>query len=144
MTSEGIGWNPERGELWFAGETAEAVLLELEARRRALAAEVDQLAARAEDAVRAAADAAIAAERAAASLPVSRVHADPEVLRRLLTGADRLVACLQADLAWFEAPLRQVVDRGGARASELGADLRRLGAEEVELRRATLEATERL
>ena len=33
VTKEGIGWDPGRGELWFAGETAEAVLLELEARR---------------------------------------------------------------------------------------------------------------
>ena len=43
MTPEGFGYDPERGELWFAGETAEAVLLELEARRRALAAELDEL-----------------------------------------------------------------------------------------------------
>ena len=38
VTREGYGYDPERGELWFAGETAEAVLLELEARRRELAA----------------------------------------------------------------------------------------------------------
>ena len=37
VTPEGHGFDPEAGELWFAGETAEAVLLELEARRRALA-----------------------------------------------------------------------------------------------------------
>jgi chromosome segregation protein len=37
VTSDGFGYDPARGELWFAGETAEAVLLELEARRRALA-----------------------------------------------------------------------------------------------------------
>jgi chromosome segregation protein len=144
VTPEGIGWDPARGELWFAGETAEAVLLELEARRRALAAEVEELAARAEEAADVAADAARAAENAAATIAVRRVHADPQVLRRLVAAADRLVACLTADLAWFEAPLRQVVDKGAARASELGADLRRLGAEEVDLRRAALEATERL
>src|SRR5581483_4022556 len=34
VTEEGIGWDPQRGEPWFAGETAEAVLLELDARRR--------------------------------------------------------------------------------------------------------------
>ena len=33
VTRDGIGWDPVRGELWFAGETAEAVLLELEAQR---------------------------------------------------------------------------------------------------------------
>src|SRR5206468_13053732 len=43
VTREGFGFDPERGELWFAGETAEAVWLELEARRRALAEEVDEL-----------------------------------------------------------------------------------------------------
>ena len=30
VTDEGFGFDPQRGELWFAGETAEAVLLELE------------------------------------------------------------------------------------------------------------------
>ena len=44
VTPEGFGYDPERGELWFAGETAEAMLLELQARRRALAAELDELA----------------------------------------------------------------------------------------------------
>ena len=33
VTRDGYGYDPQRGELWFAGETAEAVLLELEARR---------------------------------------------------------------------------------------------------------------
>ena len=42
MTPEGFGYDPERGELWFAGETAEAMLLELQARRRALAGEFDE------------------------------------------------------------------------------------------------------
>ncbi len=47
VTLEGFGYDPARGELWFAGETAEAVLLELQARRRELAAEADDLDARA-------------------------------------------------------------------------------------------------
>src|SRR6266513_1108421 len=46
VTPEGFGYDPGRGEIWFAGETAEAVWLELAARRRALAAEVDELEAR--------------------------------------------------------------------------------------------------
>src|SRR5438876_1090918 len=46
VTPEGFGYDPQRGEIWFAGETAEAVWLELEARRRALAAEVEELEAR--------------------------------------------------------------------------------------------------
>ncbi|HEY5295050.1 MAG TPA: AAA family ATPase, partial [Gaiellaceae bacterium] len=46
VTADGIGWDPVRGELWFAGETAEAVLLELDARQRELHAESEQLALR--------------------------------------------------------------------------------------------------
>src|SRR5207237_5025532 len=42
VTREGYGYDPARGELWFAGETAEAVLLELESRRAAAAAEARQ------------------------------------------------------------------------------------------------------
>src|SRR5213078_2843919 len=55
VTREGFGWDPGRGELWFAGETAEAVWLELEARRRALEAEVEELRARAQAPIPAAA-----------------------------------------------------------------------------------------
>ena len=44
VTRDGYGYDPQRGELWFAGETAEAVLLELDARRRALAEEAKLLA----------------------------------------------------------------------------------------------------
>jgi chromosome segregation protein len=144
VTEEGIGWDPIRGELWFAGETAEAVLLELEARRRALAAEIDELVARAEEAVEAAGSAAAAARSAAAALPHPRVQADPAVLRRLLGCAERLCAGLDTEPARFEAPLRQVVEAGAARTFALGAELRRLGADEADLRRATVEAAERL
>src|SRR5262249_45517663 len=42
VTPEGFGYDPQRGELWFAGETAEAIWLELEARRRALVGEVEE------------------------------------------------------------------------------------------------------
>src|SRR6185436_15797992 len=58
ITTEGHGYDAERGELWFAGETAEAVLLEMDARRRALADEVDELAGRASAAQHAADEAA--------------------------------------------------------------------------------------
>src|SRR5439155_750097 len=43
VTEEGFGYDPARGELWFAGETAEAVLLELDARRRSLVEEAGSL-----------------------------------------------------------------------------------------------------
>ena len=60
MTREGHGFAPERGELWFAGETAESVLLELEGRRRRLEEEAAEL----ESARAAAAGRAAEAERA--------------------------------------------------------------------------------
>ena len=145
VTVEGIGWDPARGELWFAGEAAEAVLLELEARRRALAAEVEHLAAEAREASAAASSALVAARDAAdAALGAPRVLANPAVLRRLVAGADRLLAALEVAAECLEAPLRERVEAGAARTTELGAELRRLGAEEVELRRAAAEAAERL
>ena len=42
VTREGHCFDAERGELWFSGETAEAVLLQLDARRRGLAAEAER------------------------------------------------------------------------------------------------------
>ena len=64
VTPEGFGYDPGRGELWFVGETAEAVLLELQGRRTALAAEVAALDAAVATATEAAAE---AAERARVS-----------------------------------------------------------------------------
>jgi len=113
VTEEGIGWDPARGELWFAGEAAEALLLELEARRRAIAAELARRAALPPP--------DLSAVRALARRLVAALAFDPSRLERALAGA-------------AEAP----------RAAELGAELRRLGAQEVELRRAAAEAGERL
>ena len=120
VTDEGIGWDPQRGELWFAGETAEALLLELEARRRALTAELAEL------------------ERRAANVPPPA----PRDASRHLAIARRLVDCLTVDVSRFEAAFASGVE--AARAAELGAELRRLGAAEVELRRRTSEAGEQL
>src|SRR3954454_22057858 len=95
VTSDGIGWDPQRGELWFAGETAEAVLLELDARRRALVEEVAQLAERADQAARTVEEAAARARAAAdAFAPVAHLRSVPRVdpgrLERLVHGAERL------------------------------------------------------
>src|SRR5205823_3525771 len=92
VTREGYGYDPQRAELWFAGETAEAVLLELEARRAALAAEAKQLAEQAQLAERAATVAeqrAFKAEAAfAAAAPRLRIRrADVETLRALVGAA---------------------------------------------------------
>ncbi len=58
--------------------------------------------------------------------------------------AERVLAALPSGFERFEAPLRGGVDADAARALSLGADLRRLGADEVELRRAAAETLERL
>ncbi|HEY8028119.1 MAG TPA: AAA family ATPase [Gaiellaceae bacterium] len=127
VTREGFGYDPERGELWFAGETAEAVLLELQARRRSLAAELDALRRRAE-----------------APIPATSysVEADPVVVRSAAL-AERVVRALEIPASRFETPLRARVDAGAARTGELGEELRRLGAAEVELRQALSDAAER-
>jgi chromosome segregation protein len=124
VTREGFAYDPERGELWYAGEAAEAVLLELDARRRALESEIDELDA--------------AAERAAS------VPAAPD--SSLAEAADRLAATLTeaAKLASrFEPSLGARAEAKGERARELGEELRELGAKEAEVRRTTAEAGER-
>jgi chromosome segregation ATPase len=121
VTPEGFGYDPERGELWFAGETAEAVWLELEARRRALALEVERL-----------------RSNPAAPPPA----ADP----RLVAAGERLVRALAGAREAgrrFEAPLRARVDAGGSRTGDAATALRQLAAREAELRRGAAEAGER-
>jgi chromosome segregation ATPase len=121
VTPEGFGYDPGRGELWFAGETAEAVWLELDARRRALELEV---------------------ERLEANPVASPPTADP----RLVAAGERLVAALAgAGEAGrrFEAPLRARVDAGGVRTGDAATALRELAAREAELRRGAAEAGER-
>jgi chromosome segregation protein len=121
VTPEGFGYDPERGELWFAGETAEAVWLELEARRRALEREVEELR---------------SAPPAAPATADPRLVAAGERLRRTLAGA------AQTGLR-FEAALRARVDAGGSRTGDAATALRELAAREAELRRGAAEAGER-
>ncbi|HEY2934977.1 MAG TPA: AAA family ATPase, partial [Gaiellaceae bacterium] len=92
VTREGFGYDPVTGELWFAGETAEALLLELEARRRELAAQVDELDERVAHASARASDAHARAGEARAALdtlPSGRL--DPVVAARLARLSERLV-----------------------------------------------------
>jgi chromosome segregation protein len=126
VTPEGFGYDPRRGELWFAGETAEALLLELQARRRALATELDELRARLEAPIP---DAAYSVER------------NPIADRSVQLG-NRLLHALDLSVGHLEAPLREGVDAGAARNGELGTELRRLGAAEVELRQELTAASE--
>jgi chromosome segregation protein len=127
VTRDGHCFDADRGELWFAGETAEAVLLQLDARRRSLAREAEELERQAES-----------------SQPL--VETPPPSGEPLAKLADRLAATLQEAAAAaerFEAPLRARVDAGATKAGELASELRRLGGEEVEARRVAAEATER-
>jgi chromosome segregation protein len=136
VTRDGIGWDPARGELWFAGETAEAVLLELEARRRDHAAELERLEAEARDAESAAAAAAeLAREAAEAFAPVAHLRgirrADPETLARVSGACARLDETLRVAAvvaARLEEPL-------AARAAAAAEDLAELAALDAGLRR---------
>jgi chromosome segregation protein len=144
VTADGIGWDPGRGELWFAGETAEAVLLELDARRRELQDEVGMLTARAAEAVTNAERARERAESAAAAFaPVAHLRnvrrAEPAHLERLGAGAARLDETLRvaaAAAARLESPLAE-------RAGRLAGELREIAAREGELRRAVGDADAR-
>jgi chromosome segregation protein len=157
VTAEGHGFDAARGELWYAGKAAESVFIELHARRRALAAEVDQLDADASRAAEAAA-ALFAEERAArervtkarasvALMPPTVEPGQAELLERLADAAERGSASLAAALAdatRFEPALQARVDAGRVSSAELGEELRRLGAQEAELRRAAGEAAQRV
>src|SRR5439155_21516027 len=110
VTREGFGFDPQRGELWFAGETAEAVWLELDARRRALAADVDELEA-----------------RAAAPIPGEAYSAarDP-VTVTLARLAARLVETLEGGVDdRFETPLRARAGPSGSAHGAAGVGFRR-------------------
>jgi len=148
VTREGHGYDAERGELWFAGETAEAVLLELESRRRSLAEAAHALERRAGEA---AAEADRAAEHAAAAeaayaevahLRSARVG-DPALLAVLAPAARRLDEALAA-AAEAAARLGELLRARAAAAAERSAaiseELEMLAAAEGEARRAAAEA----
>ncbi len=152
VTIEGHGYDAGRGELWFAGETPEAVLLELDQRRRALADEAEQLAVAA---AAAAASAATAGELAGAAevayaeaAPRRRATLlDPALLARLAAAATRLEGVLLDAIGLaggFDEPLQARVEVGAARASELGEQLRGLSEAEAVARAQASEAAERL
>jgi chromosome segregation protein len=123
VTPEGHYYDPQRGVLAFTGDTAEAVLLELEAARRRLLEEA----------------AALEAEAARA---VPRPP-DPVLVRAAETVVASIAGVLRA-VERLQAPLLAESDRGAVRAGELAAELRALGGREVELRREHSEAAERV
>ena len=123
VTLEGHYYDPERGVLSFTGDTAEAVLLELEAQRRALVEEAAELRSRAEQVV-----------------PRT---ADPQLVSAATAVVGALTAAIRA-AERMQAPLLEEADRGALRAGSLAEELRSLGGREVELRRALSEASERV
>ncbi len=157
VTLEGHGYDPARGELWFAGEAAESVLLALHARRRSLADEAGGLERAAVDAAgrattateedRAAQERRDRARQAVDRMPRRVDPREAELLEALAAVQQRLADVLEAARSVssrFEAPLRAQVDAGGTHSAELGEELRRLGGSEAELRRSAGEAGERL
>jgi chromosome segregation ATPase len=117
VTRKGEFYDPGQGELSFSGEAAEAVLLELEARHRQLLAEAE-------------------------AAPTAPRPLDPE----LVAAGGRLCAILERTVAAVrrhEEPLAADAESATAHAGELAAELRRLGAAEVELRKAAAESGER-
>jgi chromosome segregation protein len=152
VTADGFGYDPRTGELWYAGETAEAVLLELDVRRRALADEAKTLAEQARFAERKAAEAeqrAVAAEAAfapaAPQLTIRR--ADAGTLSRLAAAARRLeqaLAGLDARVERVEAPLRARGEAGSERTGQLGERLRTIAERESALRSELAEIAARV
>ena len=76
--------------------------------------------------------------------PRARRRPNEGVLAQLLAGAERLEAALAVEVERYETPVRERAEAQAARTSELGAELRRLGAEEVQLRSRSSEAGERV
>jgi chromosome segregation protein len=148
VTPEGYGYDPERGELWFAGETAEAVLIELDARRRSLAEETAELERRGAQAAEVAAVAAARAAEAETAFAVvahlvARPVRDPKALAALLVHAERLdeaLAAAAAQAARIEQTVDERLQTTGTR--EAGENLRRLATAEAELRQAAARAGE--
>jgi chromosome segregation protein len=152
VTADGFGYDPRTGELWYAGETAEAVLLELDVRRRTLAEEAKTLAEQARFAERKASEAeerAVAAEAAfAAVAPQLTIRrADARTLSALAAAARRLEQALTAldeRVERIEAPLRARGEAGAERTGELGERLRTIAEREATLRGELAEAAERI
>ncbi|HEX7254513.1 MAG TPA: AAA family ATPase [Gaiellaceae bacterium] len=128
VTREGIAYDPGAREVWFAGEAAEAVLLELEARRRRLA---DEIAALEREA-----DAVVDERRAVAAEDDGRYRPHIALAERL----ERALTAAGSATARWEPTLRARVDAGTTRTGGLAEELRRLGGAEAEIRREAGEA----
>ncbi|MHB8059485.1 MAG: chromosome segregation protein SMC [Gaiellaceae bacterium] len=151
VTREGHGYDAARGELWFAGSATEALMLELDVRRRALEGEVKQLfgeAAEAEKALGRAQRELKSAQKALAEVEPSRRRLLPAAfLARLIAAGSRLEQALQAAEGCASAlrePLQDKAARSRGQVSRLSEGLQSLAAAEAELRLALSAARERL
>jgi chromosome segregation protein len=147
VTAEGFGYDPHQRELWYAGEAAEVVLLEMDSRQRALADEAEELAARAGTAAQAAEEAAVrAASAEAAYAEVAHLRGQAldvallDRLTRCAAGAERAVARALATAERLELPVAARSAAVAEHAGTLGEELRQLAVSESEARRAALEA----
>jgi len=93
------------------------------------------------------ADRSRAAEAALIERLPRHAHLDLDLLARLVGTTATLRESLERAVSLagrFQAPVRARVDAGATRASELGGELRRLGAAEVEVRQASEEVAQRV
>jgi chromosome segregation protein len=151
VTKDGRRYEPGRGAAAFVGAAAEAVQLELEARRRSLAAQAQELERRRRDAQDAAEEAGRGAAQSQTALeqlgPGRTAPSNPALARGVLRAARRLaevLASAQQTAGRLEAPLQARADAGSGRVRDLGEELRRLGAREAEARGAAAEAAQAL
>ena len=128
VTREGIGYDPATREVWFLGEAAEAVLLELEARRRAVAAEIEELERQLEEVVD--------EPGQASALDDGRYRPHIAAAEHL----ERTLAAAGSSSDRWEPTLRARADAGTTRTAGLADELRRLGGAEAEIRREAGEA----
>jgi chromosome segregation protein len=151
VTLEGHGYDADRNELWFAGEAAEAVLLELDARSRLLADELAALEGAGARAVEAAKDADAAAAHAEHDFAgvahlVHRPVLDAASLSRIVGLTRRLDDALSICAARAEglaAPLAARAAHEAAGVEKLTLGARGLLAREGALRAEAGQAAER-
>ncbi len=152
VTREGHGFDADRGELWLAGETPEAVLIELEGRRRALAAEAAELERQARTSEGEAGGAARQAEAAeAAFAEVAHLRElpllDVGAARRLRAAGARLDSALASAAgaaARLEEAARASIGAGAHEAREAEAERGRARQAEDDARREAADAAARL
>jgi chromosome segregation protein len=152
VTRDGHGYDADRNELWFSGEAAEAVLLELDARRRSLESDIEELARAGERAAGVAREAAAQAERAEGELAavahlLHRPVLDTVALSRVAEVARRLDDVLQVCASRAEglaAPLAARAAHEASRTDELAAAAREIISREGALRAEATKAAERV